>query len=77
MSKTLLKPAGVRAESGNPHNFYEFEPTTQRSTTSMFTQQHNYAQELHRERLRQAEAQRLRRTAYRARRNLAARLLGK
>ena len=77
MSKTLLKPAGVRAESGNPHAFYELEPTTQRSTTTMFTAHYGYAKELHRERLRQAEAQRLRRTAYRARRGLAARLLGK
>jgi hypothetical protein len=43
----------------------------------MYTNHYGYAQELHRERLRQAEAQRLRRTAYRARRGLAARLLGK
>jgi hypothetical protein len=77
MSKTLLKPAGVRAESGNPHAFHELEPTTQRSTSTMFGNTYGYAQELHRERLRQAEAQRLRRTAYRARRGLAARLFGK
>jgi hypothetical protein len=77
MSKTLLKPAGVRAESGNPHAPYNLEPTTLRSTSTMYTTHYGYAKEMHRERLRQAEAQRLRRTAYRARRGLAARLLGK
>jgi hypothetical protein len=76
MSKTLLKPAGVRAESGNPLAPYNLEPTTLRSPGTMFTTTYGYAQELHRERLRQAEAQRLRRAAYRARRGLAARLLG-
>jgi hypothetical protein len=76
MSKTLLKPAGVRAESGNPLAPYNHEPTTLRSTATMNATQYGYAQEMHRERLRQAEAQRLRRTAYRARRGLAARLLG-
>jgi hypothetical protein len=77
MSKTLLKPAGVRAESGNPHAPYNLEATMLRSTSTMYTTHYGYAQELHRERLRQAEAQRLRRAAYRARRGLAARLLGK
>jgi len=75
MSKTLLIPAGVRAESGDNPARFQLEPTSQRST-SMYDAHYRYAQEMHRERLRQAEAQRLRRAAWRARRSLAARLLG-
>jgi len=41
----------------------------------MYVAQNRYAQEMQRERLRQAEAQRLRRAAWRARRTLAARLM--
>jgi len=74
MSKTLLISAGVRAESGSPTPEYQLEPT-QRST-SMHALQYRHVQEIQRERLRQAEAQRLRRAAWRARRSLAARLLG-
>ena len=75
MSKTLLIPAGVRAESGNTPVEFQLEPVRQRST-EMHATQYRYAQEMHRERLRQAEAQRLRRAAWRARRSFAARLLG-
>ena len=76
MSNTLLVPAGVRAESGkSPER--QLEPAL-RSEYTMHAPQyrHDYAQELLRERLRQAEAQRLRRAAWRARRGLAAKLLG-
>jgi hypothetical protein len=73
MSQTLTFPnRGARAESG-----YLIEPTTG-STPEMYLQPHHLqlAQDMHRERLRQAEAQRLRRAALRARRSLAGRLLG-
>jgi hypothetical protein len=74
MSITLLKPAGSPgAESGKP-TAHPHEPA-QRSTAMYVQQQYLHAQELQRERLRQAEAQRLRRVALRARRSLAARLL--
>lgn len=77
MSKTLLIPAGVRAESGKRTADFQLEPTSHRSNNTMNAAQHyRYAQELQRERLRQAEAQRLRRAAWRARRSLAAKLLG-
>jgi len=67
MSITLLKPVGTAgAESGKPAA-HPFEPTMRSSVV--------YAQQ-YLERLRQAEAQRLRRAALRARRSLAARLLG-
>jgi len=75
MSNTLLVPAGVRAESGKSTE-RQLEPAL-RSESNMYPQyRHDYAQELLRERLRQAEAQRLRRAAWRARRGLAAKLLG-
>jgi len=73
MSQTLIFPdRGARAEYG-----YLIEPTTG-STPQMQYQPMNMhlAQEMHRERLRQAETQRLRRAALRARRTLAGRLLG-
>jgi len=74
MSITLLKPAGsAGAESGKPAA-HPYEPAMR--STVVFTQQHLHAQEMQRERLRQAEAQRLRRAALRARRSLAARLFG-
>jgi hypothetical protein len=72
MSKTLLVSAGVSAEPAQTADF-QLEPTL-RSTT-MYVAQNRYAQEMQRERLRQAEAQRLRRAAWRARRTLAARLM--
>ena len=75
MSNTLLVPAGVRAESGKSTE-RQLEPAL-RSESTMYPQyRHDFAQELLRERLRQAEAQRLRRAAWRARRGLAAKLLG-
>ena len=74
MSNSLLAPVGaVRAQSGKPAD-HPFEPA-QRSTV-VHAHNYHYAMEMHRERLRQAEAQRLRRAAWRARRSLAARLLG-
>ena len=74
MSKTLLIAAGPGADA-EPTLRFPLEPTAQRST-AMYAGQYRHAQEMQRERLRQAEAQRLRRTALRARRSLAARLLG-
>ena len=72
MSITLLKPVGnAGAESGKPAARL-YEPTMR--SRVMYAQQHQHAQEMQRERLRQAEAQRLRRAALRARRSLAARL---
>lgn len=76
MSKTLLIPAGVRAESGKRTTDLQLEPVSHRSNDMYTAQHYRYAQDLHRERLRQAEAQRLRRAAWRARRSLAAKLLG-
>jgi hypothetical protein len=73
MSKTLLVTAGVNAEPVS-HPEYQLEPTLLRSNT-MHAAQYRHAQEMQRERLRQAEAQRLRRAAWRARRGLAARLM--
>jgi hypothetical protein len=74
MSNTLIAPAGaLRARPGKPSD-YPFEPTPR--SIAMHTHQYQHAKELQRERLRQAEAQRLRRAAWRARRSLAARLLG-
>jgi hypothetical protein len=73
MSQTLIVPnRGARAEHG-----YLFEPT-QGSTPEMqyHPQLLDLAKDMHRERLRQAEAQRLRRAALRARRSLAGRLFG-
>ena len=73
MSISLITPVGAdRAASGKAPE-YRLEPA--RSST-MYVQQYQHAQEMQRERLRQAEAQRLRRAALRARRGLAARLLG-
>jgi len=73
MSLTLIVPnRGASAEHG-----YLIEPST--GSTPQMQYQPMYidlAQEMHRERLRQAEAQRLRRAALRARRSLAGRLLG-
>ena len=74
MSKTLLISAGVSAEAAKPAADFQFEPTTLRST-EMNLAQYRHAQEIQRERLRQAEAQRLRRVALRARRSLAAQLM--
>jgi len=74
MSKTLLVSAGVSADAAKPAADFQLEPTTLRST-EMYLPQYRWAQEMHRERLRQAEAQRLRRAAWRARRTLAARLM--
>ena len=73
MSITLLKPTGSPgAETGKP----TARPHDSASrSTAMNSQQYLHAQEMQRERLRQAEAQRLRRAALRARRSLAARLL--
>ena len=72
MSITLLKPVGnAGAESGKPATHLN-EPAMRSDV--MFAQQHLHAQEMQRERLRQAEAQRLRRAALRARRSFAARL---
>ena len=71
MSKTLLISAGVSAEPARTTDF-QLEPTLR--STGMYAVQNRYAQEMQRERLRQAEAQRLRRAAWRARRGLAARL---
>jgi hypothetical protein len=74
MSVTLISPAGARgAESARPVE-YPHEPTMR--SRAMYAPQYHHAQEMLRERLRQAEAQRLRRAAWRARRTLAARLLG-
>jgi hypothetical protein len=72
MSKTLLVTAGVSAEPAKTAD-YQFEPTMR--STGMHAAQYRYAKEVQRERLRQAEAQRLRRAALRARRSLAARLM--
>jgi hypothetical protein len=73
MSITLITPVGAkRAESGKAPE-YQLEPTR---SSFMYAQQYQYAQEIQRERLRQAEAQRLRRVALRARRGFAARLFG-
>ena len=72
MSKTLLVTAGVDAEPVKTPD-YQFEPTLR--STGMYAAQYRHAQEMQRERLRQAEAQRLRRAAWRARRSLAARLM--
>lgn len=71
MSITLIAPVGAERAGKSPES--QHEPTR---SLAMHTQQYRYAQELQRERLRQAEAQRLRRAAWRARRSLAARLLG-
>jgi hypothetical protein len=74
MSITLLKPVGsADAESGKPAAHLN-EPAMRSET--MHNRQYLHAQEMQRERLRQAEAQRLRRAALRARRSFAARLLG-
>lgn len=73
MSITLIAPVGAeRAKTGKTPES-QLEATRSRS---MFAPQYQHAQEMQRERLRQAEAQRLRRAAWRARRSLAARLLG-
>jgi hypothetical protein len=72
MSKTLLISAGVSAEPAKTADF-QLEPMLR--STAMYGAQNRYAQEMQRERLRQAEAQRLRRAAWRARRSLAARLM--
>ena len=72
MSKTLLITAGVDAEPAENAD-YPLEPTLR--STNMYAAQYRHAQEVQRERLRQAEAQRLRRAAWRARRSLAARLM--
>ena len=74
MSKILLISAGVSAEPAQSTDF-QLEPTLR--STGMFAAQNRYAQEMQRERLRQAEAQRLRRAAWRARRTLAARLMSR
>ena len=74
MSKTLLISAGVSADAAKPNADFQFEPTTLRST-DMYLPQYRQAKEMQRERLRQAEAQRLRRAAWRARRTLAAQLM--
>jgi hypothetical protein len=73
MSQTLTFPdRGARAEYG-----YLLEPTTGSTPQMQYQPMYlNVVQEMHRERLRQAEAQRLRRAALRARRSLAGRLLG-
>jgi len=73
MSLTLIVPnRGARAEYG-----YLIEPTTGSTPQMQYHPMHiDLAQDMHRERLRQAEAQRLRRAALRARRSLAGRLLG-
>jgi hypothetical protein len=72
MSFTLIAPVGAaRAETGKSPE-YQLEPTRSRA---MYAPQYQHAQEMQRERLRQAEAQRLRRAAWRARRGLAARLM--
>lgn len=74
MSITLLKPVGTAgAESGKPAA-HLYEPAMR--SNGMYAPQHLHAQEMQRERLRQAEAQRLRRAALRARRSFAARLFG-
>ncbi len=73
MSQTLILPnRGASAEQRDL-----IEPTVE-STPTMYFQYHaaTIAQDMHRERLRQAEAQRLRRAALRARRSLAGRLFG-
>jgi hypothetical protein len=73
MSQTLIVPK--RAAGAEPG--FLFEPTT--GSTPQMQYQPMYidlARDMHRERLRQAEAQRLRRVALRARRSLAGRLLG-
>lgn len=73
MFQTLIVPAGTaRAEHA-----LAFEPTAG-SDPTVYDRPHNVnlAQEMHRERLRQADAQRLRRAALRARRSLVSRLLG-
>jgi hypothetical protein len=74
MSKTLLITVGSGADA-EPTPEFTLEPTSPRST-AMHARQYRHAQEMQRERLRQAEAQRLRRAALRARRSFAARLLG-
>ena len=76
MSNTLIVPApGRTADNG----FNPTEPSS-RSLHTMYqttgSQAYRFAMEMHRERLRQAEAQRLRRVALRARRSFASRLLG-
>jgi hypothetical protein len=74
MSITLLKPVGTAgAESGKP-GAHLYEPA--KRSNGAYAQQDLHAQEMQRERLRQAEAQRLRRAALRARRSFAARLFG-
>jgi hypothetical protein len=74
MSITLLKPVGTAgAESDNPLA-RPYEPAM--SSGAVYAQEHRHVQEMQRERLRQAEAQRLRRAALRARRSIASRLLG-
>ena len=76
MSKTLLITVGRGADlEPASHPEFQLEPTV-RSTAMYDVRHYRHAQEMHRERLRQAEAQRLRRVALRARRSLAARLLG-
>jgi hypothetical protein len=73
MSITLIAPVGAeRAHTGKSPE-YQLEPTR---SHIMYAPLYQHAQEMQRERLRQAEAQRLRRAAWRARRSLAARLLG-
>ena len=72
MSKTLLISAGVSAEPAKTADF-QLEPMLR--SNAVYGAQNRYAQEMQRERLRQAEAQRLRRAAWRARRTLAARLM--
>jgi len=73
MSQKLIVPnRGARAEHG-----YLFEPSTGSSPQMQYQPMYlTLVQEMHKERLRQAEAQRLRRAALRARRSLAGRLLG-
>lgn len=74
MSITLLKPVGTADAEPGQRAAHPYEPAMRSNV--MHVQQYLHAQEMQRERLRQAEAQRLRRAALRARRSLAARLLG-
>jgi hypothetical protein len=73
MSITLIAPVGAERAAAGKSPERQREPIRSRN---MYAHQHLHAQEMQRERLRQAEAQRLRRAAWRARRSLAARLLG-
>ena len=75
MSKTLLLTVGSPVDfEPASHPEFQLEPTPR--SNAMHARQYRHAQEMQRERLRQAEAQRLRRAALRARRGFAARLFG-